>query len=133
MMRFPTVPLKHRSALAGAWLVVVAGLGVAAGCTGCGEDPVEAPKECSALTGPPRDVCLNAEIAQTPGSQPDVVLQKAPLIKDPMIRQAAVSQWVKEHVREIPNEKGQELCNLLEGRDRSYCQRVLSSPHLQED
>lgn len=128
-MRFAIVAPKFVSVLVAAWVGVAVGFGL----VGCGEEIVDAPKSCDALSGQARDSCLNAEIAQVPGSQPDVVLEKAPLILDPMIRQAAVSRWVKEHVRELPNEKGQELCNLLEGRDRSYCQRVLSSPHLQED
>jgi hypothetical protein len=107
---------------------------LAAGFVGCGEDgtqPVEAAVGCDAKTGMERDRCLHDEIAAVPGSQPDEVLKKARLIRDPMIRGAAVSTWVAAHVSELPQDKGQELCDLLEGRDKSYCQRRLSSPHLQ--
>lgn len=100
----------------------------------CGSDdgaPVAGAQGCDAKTGMERDRCLHDEIGAVPGSQPDVVVQKAGLIQDPMIRGAAVSSWVAEHANELPQEKGQQLCNLLEGRDRSYCQRRLSSPHLQ--
>lgn len=102
------------------------------GTLGCGEDGgAGAAAACDAKAGMERDRCLHDEIAAIPGSQPDEVLKKASLISDPMIRGAAVSGWVAAHVDELPAEKGQELCNLLEGRDKSYCQRRLSSPHLQ--
>ena len=47
-----------------------------------------------------------------------------------MIRGAAVSAWVGAHVHEVPMDKGRALCDLLENRDRGYCERRLSSPHL---
>jgi hypothetical protein len=100
---------------------------------GCGQDdgaPAAAPG-CDAKTGMDKDRCLHDEIGAVPGAQPDVVVQKAQQIQDPMIRGAAVSGWVADHANELPQEKGQQLCNLLEGRDKSYCQRRLSSPHLQ--
>ena len=102
---------------------------------GCGDDdaetPAAAPAGCGAMSGMDRDRCVHDEIVAVPGAQPDVVVAKAGSIQDPMIRGAAVSGWVAAHANELPKEKGQELCNLLEGRDRSYCQRRLSSPHLQ--
>lgn len=104
---------------------VVAGCGQeesasAAGLTGC-----------DAKAGMERDRCLHDELRAIPGSQPDEVARNASRINDPMIRGAAVSGWVAEHVDELPVEKGQTLCELLEGRDKSYCHRRLSSPHLQ--
>lgn len=104
-----------------------------AGSVACGQDDAapQASAGCDSLSGMDRDRCLHDEIAAIPGSQPDEVVKKAGLISDPMIRGAAVSGWVAEHANSIPAEKGQTLCNLLEGRDRSYCQRRLSSPHLQ--
>jgi hypothetical protein len=109
-------------------LLAVVALGSA-----CGEDPPEAPAGCDSLSGIQRDQCILGEIEAVPGAQPDVVIAKAGTIQDPMIRGAAVSKWVADHSNELPPEKGQELCNLLSGRDRSYCQRRLSSPHLQPD
>ena len=55
---------------------------------------------------------------------------KAKNINDPMIRGAAVSAWVRDHNTEITQKQGMELCALLDGRDRFYCVRRLSSPHL---
>ena len=75
------------------------------------------------------DTCLHDEIKLLPQSVSDVV-QRAQQISDPIIRGAAVSTWVKEHNNEINQQQGQQLCALLDGRDRSYCQRRLSSPHL---
>jgi len=106
-------------------------LGVVAAC-GADEGPAPvAAASCAASSGMERDRCVHDEIGAVPGAQPDVVLEKAGQIQDPMIRGAAVSGWVAAHANELPQEKGQQLCNLLEGRDRSYCQRRLSSPHLQ--
>ena len=48
-----------------------------------------------------------------------------------MIRGAAVSRWVADHNNEVAAEEGKKLCQLLDGRDMSYCLRRLSSPHLQ--
>ncbi|MEC8425701.1 MAG: hypothetical protein VX000_18075, partial [Myxococcota bacterium] len=86
---------------------------------------------CDAKAGMERDRCVHDEVRAIPGSQPDEVARNASRISDPMIRGAAVSGWVAEHVDELPVEKGQALCELLEGRDKSYCHRRLSSPHLQ--
>ena len=47
-----------------------------------------------------------------------------------MVRNAAVSAWIKDHVNSVPMDKGRELCGLLQGRDQGYCERRLSSPHL---
>lgn len=107
---------------------------LALGGAACGQDdppPGAAAVNCDATAGMDRDRCLHDEIGAIPGSQPDEVVKKARLISDPMIRGAAVSGWVAAHVQELPADKGQELCDLLEGRDKSYCQRRLSSPHLQ--
>lgn len=78
-----------------------------------------------------RDKCWHNEVLALPGTDADGVLQRASQISDAMIRQAAVSAWVGEHANEVNSQQGEALCNLLDGRDRSYCQRQLSSPHLQ--
>lgn len=78
-----------------------------------------------------RDRCFSEAIDQLPPEQVDAVLQDARSIEDPMIRGAAVSNWVAAHVNEVSRDKGEALCQLLDGRDQSYCQRRLTSPHLQ--
>ena len=114
-------------------VVVLLGLGAVVGCgdDGSASGSKRASGACDAQTGMERDRCVHDEILATPGSQPDEVKRRAGLIVDPMIRGAAVSSWVAANANALPREKGQELCDLLEGRDRSYCQRRLSSPHLQ--
>lgn len=78
-----------------------------------------------------RDRCLHDEITVLPADQSALVLEKAKAISDPMIRGSAVSTWVSANVSSVPRETGEALCALLDGRDRSYCQRRLTSPHLQ--
>lgn len=106
-------------------LVVAAALSVAVACAGS-----DASAPCAERDGLARDQCVHDELLAVPASDPDQVIAKAGQIEDPMMRHAAVSGWVAAHVNEVPMAKGKELCALLEGRDRGYCERRLSSPHL---
>lgn len=80
--------------------------------------------------GRSKDECLHTEIKSLDGKQAQKVLEKSKLIQDPMIRGAAVSAWIGSYNNEVDSNTGQALCSLLDGRDRSYCMRRLSSPHL---
>lgn len=95
-----------------------------AATAGCGEQP------CDRRAGLDRDQCFHDELVAIPPDQPDAVIAKAGQIDDRMVRSAAVSAWIKDHVNGVPVSKGRELCALLEGRDQGYCERRLSSPHL---
>jgi hypothetical protein len=77
-----------------------------------------------------KDSCYHDNLVKMPVSDIDAVIATGQKMVDPMIRGAAVAQWIKLHNNEINQQKGQELCALLDGRDRSYCMRRLSSPHL---
>ena len=77
-----------------------------------------------------RDKCLSEEIIKLKEPQLNEVITKAKMIEDIMIRGAAVSAWVRDHNNEINQKQGQKLCEILDGRDRFYCMRRLSSPHL---
>ena len=77
-----------------------------------------------------RDKCLAAQIETLNEPQINEVISKAKIIEDTMIRGAAVSAWVRAHNNEINQQQGQKLCEILDGRDRFYCMRRLSSPHL---
>ncbi len=81
--------------------------------------------------GDERDHCYKDEVLALDASQIDEVKSRSELIQDEMIRQFAVSSWVEAHANEISLDQGRVLCDLLEGRDASYCLRRLSSPHLQ--
>lgn len=78
-----------------------------------------------------RDRCLYDEIAALPATEAAGVVDRAGRIEDAMIRGAAVSAWIAAHANKITSEQGAALCKLLDGRDQSYCERRLSSPHLQ--
>jgi hypothetical protein len=89
-------------------------------------------QECADLeAGPDQDSCLKDEIQQMDSSRMEDVKDRASLISDSMIRSYAVSSWVKNHANDVALEDGRSLCELLEGREQSYCLRRLSSPHLQ--
>ena len=77
-----------------------------------------------------RDKRLSEEILELKEPQIANVITKAKMIEDVMIRGAAVSAWVRDHNNEINQKQGQKLCEILDGRDRFYCMRRLSSPHL---
>lgn len=103
-----------------------------AACSGGGSTTSGDGADCAAMSpGLEQDKCLHEEIKALPVAQADVVLTKAQQISDPMVRGAAVSGWMAEHNADVPQQQGNALCQLLDGRDRSYCQRLLSSPHLQ--
>ena len=96
--------------------------------------PVTIETDCAALKDTSkRDSCLHEQILLLPASKMNIVIQSAKQIEDLMIRGAAVSEWVKNHNNDINQRQGQQLCTLLDGRDRSYCLRRLSSPHLRRD
>ena len=77
-----------------------------------------------------RDSCYHEEIKTMSGKELSKVIEKAKKIEDIIIRGAAVEGWMVEHLKDINPKKGGELCALLDGRAMSYCQRRLSSPHL---
>ena len=88
-------------------------------------DPCLSPKDTKI-----KDQCLHNEILTIPSTNFKQIISKAKDIQDPMIRGAAVSTWVRDHNTEITQKQGMSLCELLDGRDRGYCARRLSSPHL---
>ena len=91
----------------------------------------EAPKECSAQADTiKQDECYHNEVLSFSSTELPKLIDHAKKITDPLIRGAAVSSWVRDHNNEITQKQGMELCALLDGRDRFYCMRRLSSPHL---
>ena len=99
---------------------------LALGCAG-----TEVTTECSAITdAQKRDLCFHDELVKLPPSQIAEVISTAKKMEDAMVRGAAVAEWIKLYNNKINQQQGQELCKLLDGRDRSYCLRRLSSPHL---
>ena len=91
----------------------------------------ENPKECESIAdGKAKDQCFFDQIAPKTSAEMPQIIETAKKITDPLIRSAAVSAWVRDHNAEITQKQGMELCVLLDGRDRFYCMRRLSSPHL---
>ena len=95
----------------------------------CGTTETE--QDCSALKDTKKqDECFHNELLTMSSSEISKLMEQAKKITDPLIRGAAVSAWVRDHNTEITQKQGMELCALLDGRDRFYCVRRLSSPHL---
>ena len=91
----------------------------------------EKSKECSAQTETiKKDECYHNELLKFSSAELPSIISHAKKISDPLIRGAAVSSWVRDHNNEITQKQGMDLCALLDGRDRFYCMRRLSSPHL---
>ena len=89
------------------------------------------PKDCESITNvKAKDQCLFDQIAPKTSAEMPALIETAKKITDPLMRSAAVSAWVRDHNAEITQKQGMELCVLLDGRDRFYCMRRLSSPHL---
>jgi hypothetical protein len=88
-------------------------------------------QDCSALKNEKkRDECFHNELLTMSSVELPALIVQAKKITDPLIRGAAVSAWVRDHNTEVTQKQGMELCALLDGRDRFYCVRRLSSPHL---
>ena len=87
--------------------------------------------DCSTITDSKnKDLCFHDQVVAMNASQISEVITIAKKMEDAMIRGAAVAEWIKLYNNDINQQQGQELCKLLDGRDRSYCLRRLSSPHL---
>jgi|TARA_B110000037_G_C16765687_1_gene361163 hypothetical protein len=87
--------------------------------------------DCPSLTdSKKKDLCIHNQIVVMPPEQITELITLAKGMNDSMIRGAAIAEWIKLHNNDINQNQGQELCKLLDGRDRSYCLRRLSSPHL---
>lgn len=103
------------------------------GLVGCGSSSSsDGAAGCDAIeAGLAHDKCLGDQILALPAAEVAAVEATAPLIQDGMVRQAAVSRWVADHANEIPKETGERLCNMLTGRDQSYCLKRFLAVHLQ--
>ena len=76
------------------------------------------------------DQCLYDTIQRFDAGAWKQVYEMAQKIQDPMIQGGSVSKWIKKNNTQITREQGQKLCDLLHNKDRFYCLRRLSSPHL---
>lgn len=51
-------------------------------------------------------------------------------LSDPILRQAAVMDWVSRNAGALAPGDGQRACGLLDGPTRDFCLRRVDSPHL---
>lgn len=99
------------------WVVLLA--------LGCGDAVCE-----DEAPGMDRDICLHDRLLEVPAAEAREAIALGRQIQDPVVRGAAVFTWISTHNREADPKVAQELCGLLEGRERSTCGRKLSQVHL---
>jgi hypothetical protein len=83
--------------------------------------------------GPERDRCLHTRILAAAGPEDGTaagVVRLAGLIQDPLIRDASVLAWVRDHRGAVTREDGARLCGLLGQLEKSTCEHRLSAAHL---
>lgn len=82
---------------------------------------------CNAREGLDREACLMEQMQHE--ATPAAVRRLAVRMTDPIVRDAAVLQWVST-ARNVKQADATALCALLSKRETNTCQRRLSSPHL---
>jgi hypothetical protein len=76
-----------------------------------------------------RDMCVYDALVADPPPTADDAMDMARRIEDPIVRGAAVGQWLRSHPRAEPS-GALQLCGLLEGPELLSCRRRVESPHL---
>lgn len=94
------------------------------GCTG-------GPLPCEALQDQmERDVCLHERIRAAGPTQTDAVLADVEAITDPVVRNAAVLEFITTHRTLVPMEQGNALCQTLGVEHQGTCVHKLTAAHL---
>lgn len=81
-------------------------------------------------SGPKRDTCLHQRAIAEGGVAPAELVRLAGLIEDPMVRDATVLTWVRDHRGAVQDADRSQICGLLRGQERNTCDRRLSAAHL---
>jgi hypothetical protein len=84
--------------------------------------------DCEALVGLERDGCLHAHVQHVTAAAEVAAI--APTFGDPLVRDAALIQWLNAHQKSISPRNGQAICALLSPREQNACNRRLNAPHL---
>lgn len=92
---------------------------------GCGPTPCERLAEA-----PERDSCFHAEILTLPTSAVGKVTETASRIQDPVVRNATVLTWARDHRDGVDPTGARALCALLPAEEGRLCERRLFAAHL---
>ncbi len=85
----------------------------------------------SAVPGATRDACLHQRVAlDTQRWSAPEVAGFATAIEDPIVREATVMVWVRDHRGRVSTEDRVRLCGILAGVERNACERRLETAHL---
>jgi hypothetical protein len=82
-----------------------------------------------AACAPCGDKCLHDDAIAA--ATPDEVVQITAQIADPIVRDAAVLQWIELHRGAVSPADSQHLCGILSPAEAQTCQRRAVSAHLQ--
>ena len=85
--------------------------------------------DCESMESLERDQCLHERMRQIVDAPS--AISTAGGIVDPIVRGAAITEWVDAHKNEVPRDDARALCDLLEGPDKGLCKRRLDAAHLQ--
>ncbi|MDP2316061.1 MAG: hypothetical protein Q8P41_24400 [Pseudomonadota bacterium] len=92
---------------------------------GCGPTPCERLAEV-----PARDTCFHVEILALPTSAVATVAEIAPRIQDPVVRNATLLAWARDHREGVDPAGASALCALLPVEEARMCERRLFAAHL---
>lgn len=94
--------------------------------------PSCAKPSCEELpAGAERDVCLHDRVRLEPQRwTADELLGFVDGIQDPIVRDATVMVWVREHRGQTSERERQAVCGRLAGLERAACDRRLMTAHL---
>lgn len=82
-------------------------------------------------SGKERDVCFHDRVRLAPQAwTADQLLGFVDAIQDPIVRDATVMVWVREHRGATSDRDRRAVCGRLGGLERGACERRLSSAHL---
>lgn len=85
----------------------------------------------SASAGPARDACFHRRVAMDPTRwSAEEVTRFAREIEDPIVREATLMLWVREHRGTVADRDRDRVCGLLAGIERNACERRLATAHL---
>lgn len=78
------------------------------------------------------DVALVDQLLARSAQDVDGVLADAAAIRDPVLRQLAIDEWVHRNASRLSQPDGERICLTMEGTTRDVCLRKVSSPHLHQ-
>lgn len=98
----------------------------------CTQSPDPTPNCADLSSVQERDQCRYQAFTALEPTRIDDAFAQAGAFEDPIVRGAAVVGWVQKNSREISQDGGERLCEILEKTsEQAACKRRFSAAHLQ--